>query len=96
MALERLMRIDRSFPLPGLGLLALPPQRMAALHQLPLHSALEVVLRQPGQQDLRLTATVEEVQYGAEPEPTLYGLLLETTTLIELSAAAELWWQLPV
>ncbi|GAB2853102.1 hypothetical protein [Hymenobacter ruber] len=86
-----LLRIAATWPLPGLGLLALPDGPTPLLLPHALHTALAVVAilpdgsRQPG------TATVEEVSRpDAAPGP-VRGLLLNMETASPLPPGTEIW-----
>ncbi len=60
--------IDRSFRVPGLGLLVLPTAPAPSwLARLELHTAKEVQLHRPGQPPLLLPATIEELTLADQP-----------------------------
>ncbi|MGY3090649.1 hypothetical protein ACVWYF_003710 [Hymenobacter sp. UYAg731] len=87
-----LLRVAAIWPLPGLGLLALPDGPTPHLTAYELHAAVavEAVLpngtRHPG------TATVEEITRGAVPER---GLLLDFGTSIVVPNHSEIWLSAP-
>lgn len=86
-----LLRVAAAWPLPGLGLLALPDGPTPYLASQPLHTALEVAIELPDGPRLPGVATVEEVSHaGAAPAR---GLLLDLGLLRELPAGALVWLQ---
>ena len=85
-----LLRVAAAWPLPGLGLLALPDGPAPALAAYDLHAALAVEAVLPGGARHAATATVEEVTRPEAPDPTR-GLLLDWEPALELPAGAEIW-----
>ncbi|MFD1467925.1 hypothetical protein ACFQ48_06790 [Hymenobacter caeli] len=84
-----LLRVAAAWPVPGLGLLALPAGPAAApLRAHALHTALAVEARPPGGAALPGTATVEEVERGGRSS---YGLLLDLGGPVDLPPGTEIW-----
>ena len=84
-----LLRVARAWPLPGLGLLALPDGPAPALAAYAVHTALAVEAALPGGTRLAAVATVEELARPETPAPTR-GLLLDLEA-VELPAGTEIW-----
>jgi hypothetical protein len=83
--------IERSFRVPGLGLLVLPTAPIPSwLAQSELHTALALHLHRQGQPPLPLLATVEEL--APTDEPATRALLLDADPGGELPAGA--WLEL--
>ena len=88
-----LLRVAAAWPLPGLGLLALPAGPTPYLTSLPLHTALPVRAQLPDGTQHPGHATVEEVNTENAAAP-VRGLLLDlgatstlpAGTIIELAA----------
>jgi len=80
--------VATTWPLPGLGLLALSDAATPHLSSFPLHTALAVEARLPDGTRLSGTATVEEVSRGAQPER---ALLLDLAGPTELPPGTEIW-----
>ncbi|GAB3875333.1 hypothetical protein GCM10028824_30460 [Hymenobacter segetis] len=86
-----LLRVAAIWPLPGLGLLALPAGPTPLLLPYALHTALVVAAilpdgtRQPG------TATVEEVSRPDTGTGPVRGLLLDMGTACALPPDTEIW-----
>ncbi|MCI1190101.1 hypothetical protein MON38_21970 [Hymenobacter sp. DH14] len=78
-----LLRVAAAWPLPGLGLLALPEGPTPYLAACGLHTALAVVVRLPDGTCQPGFATVEEVSRPDDDVPTR-GLLLDVAGLREL------------
>lgn len=81
--------IERSFRVPGLGLLvlpALPAPAWLAAH--PLHTALALRLHRPGQPPLDLPATLEELAH--DDYPLARALLLDADPGAPLGPGARL------
>ena len=84
-----LLRVAAAWPLPGLGLLALPDGPTPHLAGYPLHTALAVLVAEPGGSPLPATATVEEV---TRADRTERGLLLDAGVAgCELLPGTEIW-----
>ncbi|OGX84578.1 hypothetical protein BEN47_16045 [Hymenobacter lapidarius] len=84
------MRVAATWPLPGLGLLALPEGATPHLVGYPLHTALAVAVVLPDGHSCRGRATVEEI---ARTTSTERGLLLDfAPELVEqLATGTEIW-----
>lgn len=85
-----LLRVATAWPLPGLGLLALPDGPTPYLAACPLHTALAVEVRLPDGSRHPGLATVEEVSHAAAAGPT-NGLLLDLALARELPAGTTIW-----
>ena len=85
-----LLRVDATWSLPGLGLLALPAGPTPHLTKHSLHTSLAVEAVLPGGVRIPATATVEEVTLTAADFP-VRGLLLDFGMAIELVPGAEIW-----
>jgi hypothetical protein len=85
-----LLRVAAVWPLPGLGLLALPDGPTPYLAACPLHTALAVEIRLPDGGRHSSLATVEEVSHAAAAGPTS-GLLLDLGLVRELPAGTTVW-----
>ena len=84
-----LLRVAAAWPLPGLGLLALPDGPTPHLASYPLHTALAVLVAGPDGSPLPATATVEEV---TRADRTERGLLLDADMAgCELLPDTEIW-----
>ena len=83
-----LLRVAAAWLVPGLGLLALPAGPGGPLGALPLHMALAVEARLPGEAAVAGTATVEEVERAGH---TVYGLLLAFAGPVDLPQGTEIW-----
>lgn len=86
--LALLLRVAEAWPIPGLGLLALPAGPDAPLRAHALHAALAVEARPPSGPAVAGTATVEEVAHAGR---TTYGLLLEFAGPADLPVGTEIW-----
>ncbi|MFC6222361.1 hypothetical protein ACFP2F_03835 [Hymenobacter artigasi] len=87
-----LLRVAATWPLPGLGLLALPSGPTPHLAAYELHAAVAAEAVLPDGARHAATATVEEITRGAIPER---GLLLEFGAAVDLPAGTEIWLVLP-
>lgn len=83
-----LLRVAASWPLPGLGLLALPGGPTPHLMAYALHAAVAVEATLPDGTRHVATATVEEISRGAAPER---GLLLNFGTPVAVPVGSEIW-----
>ncbi|WP_035557392.1 hypothetical protein [Hymenobacter sp. IS2118] len=84
-----LLRVAAAWPLPGLGLLALPAGPTPHLAGYALHTALAVELRRAVGTGCSGTATVEEV---TRPEGAVRGLLLDLGAAdANLLPGTEIW-----
>ena len=86
-----LLRVAATWPLPGLGLLALPDgptPHLAAYH---LHTALAVQAVLPNGSRHAATATVEEVTRPEAPGKPVQGLLLDFGAALPLPPRTEIW-----
>ena len=83
-----LLRVAATWPLPGLGLLALPAGPTPHLTAYELHAAVAVEAVLPDGTCHPATATVEEITRGAVPER---GLLLDFGTNIAVPDHSEIW-----
>ncbi|MFD2722040.1 hypothetical protein ACFST9_25200 [Hymenobacter monticola] len=86
-----LLRVAQAWPLPGLGLLALPEGTAPALAAYGLHAALAVAAVLPDGTRHAATATVEEVTRPDAAEPPTRGLLLDLGAAVELPAGTAIW-----
>ena len=86
-----LLRVAAAWPLPGLGLLALPDGPTPALAAYTLHAALAVEAGLPGGTRRAATATVEEVTRPDAAETPVRGLLLDFGGAVELGPGTEIW-----
>lgn len=84
-----LLRVAAAWPLPGLGLLALPDGPTPYLAALSLHTALPVEVHLPDGTRLRGLATVEEVSRPAAAPAS--GLLLDLGITRELPEGTTVW-----
>lgn len=89
-----LLRVAATWPLPGLGLLALPAGPTPYLALQVLHTALPVAATGPDGARHFGTATVEEITQTGAAAP-VRGLLLEFTTPIAVVPGAEIWLHKP-
>ena len=83
-----LLRVAATWPLPGLGLLALSAGPTPHLMAYGLHAAMAVEAVLPDGTRNAATATVEEITRGAVPER---GLLLDFGTGLGLPLDSEIW-----
>ena len=83
-----LLRVAATWPLPGLGLLALPDGPTAYLNACDLHTTLAIEAHLPDGTHHSGVATVEEV---ARPEATVRGLLLNLGPSRKLPAGTAIW-----
>ncbi|GAB3582526.1 hypothetical protein [Hymenobacter daeguensis] len=86
-----LLRAAASWPLPGLGLLALPDGPTPHLLPYALHTALAVVSIGPGGERHSGTATVEEVARPDEAGAPVRALLLDLNGPVMLLPGTEIW-----
>ncbi len=84
-----LLRVGAAWPVPGLGLLALPAGPGGPLGALPLHTALAVEARLAGGAAVAGTATVEEIERAGHT--AVYGLLLAFAGPVALPPGTEIW-----
>ena len=84
-----LLRVATAWPLPGLGLLALPDGPAPPLAAYPLHAALAVEAVLPGGARRAATATVEEVSRPGAGA-SVRGVLLDFGGAVELGPGAEI------
>jgi len=91
MAATLLLRVAATWPLPGLGLLALPDGPATALAGYPLHAALALEAVLPDGTRHPAAATVEEVTRPETPEAPKRGLLLDVGAAVSLPLGTELW-----
>jgi hypothetical protein len=87
-----LLRVAATWPLPGLGLLALPAGPTPHLVAYALHAAVAVEAVLPDGTRHPATATVEEITRGAEPER---ALLLDFGKNIAVPEHSEIWLVAP-
>ncbi|MDB5268807.1 MAG: hypothetical protein JWP58_1847 [Hymenobacter sp.] len=87
-----LLRVAATWPLPGLGLLALPDGPTPHLTTYELHAAVAVEAVLPDGARHPATATVEEITRGAIPER---GLLLDFGASIAVPDSSEIWLARP-
>ena len=85
-----LFRVDKIFPLPGLGVLLLPETTVPALHKLDLYTALKLQLRYPSGHSQTVLASVEEIT--REDASAIRGLLLTQESLPMVALGTEVWW----
>lgn len=85
-----LMRVARSFALPGLGVLLLPETMAPALLSFDLHTALALTLHLPDGAEATTIATVEEISQPDAPETR--ALLLTQEGAAPVPAGTEVWW----
>ncbi|SHM08435.1 hypothetical protein [Hymenobacter psychrotolerans] len=86
-----LLRVSESFALTGLGVLLLPESAAAELADLPLHTALALVLRYPDGTEAAAVASVEEIARPGRPETRTLLLTQEGAAAVPLGT--EVWWQ---
>ena len=85
-----LLRVATAWPVPGLGLLALPSGSTPHLLPYALHTAVAVATTGPDGHRYEATATVEEItQPGATA--SVRGLLLDVGTILDLLPGTEIW-----
>ena len=82
-----LLRVAATWPLPGLGLLALPDGPTPHLTAYPLHAPVAAEAILPDGTRHTATATVEEISRGATSER---GLLLDFGTPVALPIGSEI------
>lgn len=87
MAEMLLLRVEKVWPLPGLGLLVLPAGPTPALADYALHTALSVRLELPDGQAIA-TATVEEVSHDSAP---MQALLLHDVAQMAVPPGTAIW-----
>jgi hypothetical protein len=83
-----LLRVATAWPLPGLGLLALPAAPTPHLAAYPLHTALAVEAVGTDGARHAGTGTVEEI---TRAETTQRGLLLDLGPAYDLPPGTEIW-----
>lgn len=93
---EPLLQVAATWPLPGLGLLALPPAAGPALAGYALHTALAVEATLPDGTRHAAHATVEEItrpeaSAGGEGAGPVRGLLLTFAQPVELPPGTTIW-----
>jgi hypothetical protein len=86
-----LLRVAATWPLPGLGLLALPAGSTPHLLPYALHTALAVLAIGPDGERHVGTATVEEVTQPGASDTPVRSLLLDFGAPIPLSPNTEIW-----
>ena len=91
MAALLLLRVAAAWPLPGLGLLALPEGPTPHLAAYELHTALAVEVALPDGTRQAATATVEEVTRPETPDAVARGLLLEFEKPMVVVPGTEIW-----
>ncbi|UOQ73572.1 hypothetical protein [Hymenobacter cellulosilyticus] len=96
MNLEKLLTIDSSFVLTGLGVLVRSPAGLAAepLRRFTLYTTLAVKLVFADGQGYSTTASVEEIARPSsddQPTPPEPALLLHLTDSLELPPGTEVW-----
>ncbi|GAB3305681.1 hypothetical protein [Hymenobacter tenuis] len=85
-----LFRVDKIFPLPGLGLLLLPQITAPELHQLDLYTALKLHLHYPSGHTQTVIASVEEIT--RDEAGVIRGLLLTQESSLQVPLGTEVWW----
>ncbi len=86
-----LLRVAATWPLPGLGLLALPDGPTPHLAAYLLHTALAVEAILPDGSCHAAAATVEEVTRPEAPGKPAQGLLLDFGAALPLPSGTEIW-----
>ncbi|WP_345125011.1 hypothetical protein [Hymenobacter antarcticus] len=86
-----LMRVAAAWPLPGLGLLALPQAATPLLAAYALHTALAVVAALPDGTRHAAYATVEEITRSEESNIPTRGLLLDFAAPVTLPPGTTIW-----
>lgn len=86
-----LLRVAVAWPLPGLGLLALPEAPTPHLAAYALHTALAVAVQLPDGTRKPGHATVEEVSRPDEAAGPTRGLLLDLAGIRELPVGTAIW-----
>ena len=86
-----LLRVAATWPLPGLGLLALPDGPTPHLTAYPLHTTIEVAAILPDGSRHAATATVEEITRPEAPGKPAQGLLLDFGASLPLPRGSEIW-----
>ena len=85
-----LLRVTKSFPLTGLGVLLFPDELAADLTSFELHAALALTLCYPDGREEPAVASVEEV---ARPgTPATHALLLTHEGATPVPVGTEVWW----
>lgn len=90
-----LLRVAAAWPLPGLGLLALPDGPTPYLAACRLHTALAVEVRWPDGTCHTGQATVEEVSRPTDAAGPNSGLLLDLGPTRELPVGTTIWLARP-
>ena len=90
-----LLRVAAAWPLPGLGLLALPDGPTPYLAACRLHMALAVEVRWPDGTCHTGQATVEEVSRPTDAAGPNSGLLLDLGPTRELPVGTTIWLARP-
>jgi hypothetical protein len=86
-----LLRVAAAWPLPGLGLLALPDGPAPTLGRYALHTALAVEAVLPDGTRHPAVATVEEITRPETPDASVRGLLLDDGAATSLPPSTEIW-----
>lgn len=86
-----LLRVAAAWPLPGLGLLALPDAAAPSLAAYALHTALAVEAALPDGTRHPAAATVEEVTRPETPDAPVRGLLLDFGASLALPPGTAIW-----
>ena len=86
-----LLRVAAAWPLPGLGLLALPDGPAPRLAAYPLHAALAVAVALPGGAHHPATATVEEITRPDATDAPVRGLLLDVGPGVVPPPGTKIW-----
>ena len=86
-----LLRVAQTWPLPGLGLLALPDGPTPYLVACALHTALAIEVRRPDGTGDSGQATVEEVSRSSDADGPTRGLLLDLGLARELPVGTTIW-----
>ena len=86
-----LLRVAATWPLPGLGLLALPQAASAPLVPYALHTSLAVEATLPNGTRYNGHATVEEITRPEESTMPVRGLLLDFATPVALPPGTTIW-----
>lgn len=90
-----LLRVAATWPLPGLGLLALPDAPTPYLMAQNLHNILTVKILYIDNTSRNAFATVEEVSRPDDSTPPTRCLLLDLETTRELPAGTSIWLAAP-
>ena len=86
-----LLRVAAAWPLPGLGLLALPQAATPQLAAYALHTALAVEAALPDGTRHTAHATVEEITRPEESNIPTRGLLLDFAAPVVLPPGTTIW-----